>query len=66
MVYGQFLREWGGADPHPGPLMAIGDRIAIEIDAHHRDYIDEVSDFFTIKNGKITRLAVYSGRKRPK
>ncbi len=64
--YGKLLEERGGADPHPGPLMVVGNQVAVEIDAHHRDYIEEVSDFFTIKNGKITRLAVYCGRKRPK
>jgi ketosteroid isomerase-like protein len=64
--FGKLLEDRGGADPHPGPLMVVGDRVAVEIDAHHRDYIEEVSDFFTIKDGKITRLAVYCGRKRPK
>ena len=64
--FGMLLEDRGGADPHPGPLMVVGDRVAVEIDAHHRDYIEEVSDFFTIKDGKITRLAVYCGRKRPK
>jgi ketosteroid isomerase-like protein len=64
--YRKLLGDRGGADPHPGPLMVVGDHIAVEIDAHPRDYVEEVSDFFTIKNGKITRLAVYCGRKRPK
>lgn len=64
--YDKLLEDRGGADPHPGPLMVVGDRVAVEIDAHHRDYIAEVSDFFTIKNGKIIRLVVYGRRKRPK
>ena len=64
--FGKLLEDRGGADPHPGPLMVVGDRVAVEIDVHHRDYIEEVSDFFTIKSGKITRLAVYCGRKRAK
>ena len=64
--YGELLEDRGGANPHPGPLMVVGDRVAVEIDVHHRDYIEEVSDFFTIKSGKITRLAVYCGRKRAK
>ena len=59
--YGQLLKERGGADPHPGQLMVVGDRVAVEIQAHHGTYIDEVADFFTIRNGKIVRLAVYSG-----
>jgi hypothetical protein len=46
--------------------MVVGNRIAVEINAHHRDYIEEVSDFFTIKNGEIPRHAVYGGRKRRK
>jgi aldehyde dehydrogenase (NAD+) len=64
--YGQFLNEWGGADPHPGPLLVSGNTVAFELEAHHADRIDELADFFTIENGKITRLAVYSGPSRPR
>ena len=39
---------------------------AVEIEAHHGDEIHEMSDFFTIKNGKVTRLAVYQGPIRKK
>ena len=64
--YGKLLDAWGGADPHPGELMVVGNRVAVEIHAHHADFIDEVADFFTIEDGKITRLAVYSGPQQPK
>ncbi len=64
--YGKLLKDRGGADPHPGPLLVVGDRVAVEIQAHHGTYIDEVADFFTIRNGKIVRLAVYSGPYRDK
>ena len=43
---GKLLEERGGADPHPGPLMVVGNQVAVEIDAHHRDYIEEVSRLF--------------------
>ena len=33
--YDKLLEDRGGADPHPGPLMVVGDRVAVEIDAHH-------------------------------
>ena len=64
--YGKLLEDRGGADPHLGELLVVGNRIAVEIDAHHAEFIDEVADFFTIENGKIQRLAVYSGPRRPK
>ena len=64
--YGKLLDAWGGADPHPGEMMVVGNRVAVEIQAHHADFIDEVADFFTIDDGKITRIAVYSGPQRPK
>ena len=64
--YGKLLADRGGADPHLGELLVVGNRIAVEIDAHHAEFIDEVADFFTIENGKIQRLAVYSGPRRPK
>lgn len=64
--YSKLLDAWGGADPHPGEMMVIGNRVAVEIHAHHADFIDEVADFFTIENGKIQRIAVYSGPQHPK
>jgi ketosteroid isomerase-like protein len=64
--YAKLLKDRGGADPHPGPLIVAGDRVAVEIDAHHAAFIDEVADFFTIRGGKIVRLAVYSAGSRPK
>ncbi|MCE2483683.1 MAG: nuclear transport factor 2 family protein [Alphaproteobacteria bacterium] len=64
--YGKLLKAWGGADPHPGEMMVVGNRVAVEIEAHHAEFIDEVADFFTIEDGKITRIAVYSGPQRPR
>ncbi len=64
--YAKLLKDRGGANPHPGPLIVDGDRVAVEIDAHHAAFIDEVADFFTIRNGKIQRLAVYSAGSREK
>ncbi len=64
--YGKLLKERGGADPHPGPLMLFGDVVAFEVDAHHGDEIHQVADFFTVKDGKVIRLAVYQGPVRKK
>ena len=64
--YGKLLKDRGGADPHPGPLMQFGDVVAFEVDAHHGDEIHEVADFFTVKDGQVTRLAVYQGPVRPR
>ncbi len=64
--YGKLLDAWGGADPHPGEMMVVGNRVAVEIEAHHAEFIDEVADFFTIEGGKIKRIAIYSGPQRPK
>jgi hypothetical protein len=59
--YGKMLEERGGADPSPGPFIRTGNMVAFEIDVRHRDEIHKVSDFFTFKNGKVIRLAVYQG-----
>ncbi|MBM3510062.1 MAG: nuclear transport factor 2 family protein [Alphaproteobacteria bacterium] len=59
--YGQLLAERGGADPTPGPFIRTGNMIAFEIDVRHGDEMHKVSDFFTFKNGKVQRLAVYQG-----
>ena len=64
--FGEFLERMGGAEPHPGPLLIVDDVVAVEIEAHHGDEIHEMSDFFTIKNGKVIRLAVYQGPIRKK
>ena len=47
-------------------MMVVGNRVAVEIQSHHADFIDDVADFFTIDDGKITTIAVYSGPQRPK
>ena len=64
--FGEFLARMGGADPHPGPILIVDDVVAVEIEAHHGNEIHEMSDFFTIKNGKVIRLAVYQGPIRKK
>ncbi len=59
--YGKLLKRFGGANPHPGPLMVFGDTVVFEVDAHHGNEIHKVSDFFTVKRGKVKRLAIYQG-----
>lgn len=64
--YGKLLKRMGGARPHPGPIMVFGDTAVIEIDAHHGPEVHKVSDFFTVKRGKVVRLAIYQGPIHPK
>ena len=59
--YGKMLKERGGAVPSPGPFIRTGNMVAFEIDVRHGNEMHKVSDFFTFKNGKVQRLAVYQG-----
>ncbi len=59
--YGKMLKQRGGATPTPGPFIRTGNMVAFEIDVRHGNEIHKVSDFFTFKNGKVQRLAVYQG-----
>jgi len=66
-LYGKVKEEFGFKTVIiSGSLLIVGDVVAVEIEAHHGDEIHEMSDFFTIKNGKVTRLAVYQGPIRKK
>ncbi len=47
--------------PEPGPLLVDGDRVAVEIRLRMNGTVSLVGDFFTITDGKISRLAVYTG-----
>ena len=45
--------------PTPGPYVVDGNRLAVEIDLFVAGNRIHVADFFTIENGKITRLVIY-------
>jgi hypothetical protein len=47
--------------PEPGPLLISGDRVAVELRARSGGKVSLVADFFTPRDGKIARLAIYSG-----
>lgn len=48
--------------PKPGPYMLNGDSLAVEIVLQCDGVDKQVGDFFTMKNGKITHMRVYSGK----
>jgi hypothetical protein len=48
--------------PKPGPLLINGESLAVEIVLQCDGADRHVGDFFTMKNGKITRMVVYSGK----
>jgi ketosteroid isomerase-like protein len=48
-------------EPNPGPIVADGGRVAVEIELRMGGYLTEVADVFTIEDEKITRLAIYLG-----
>jgi ketosteroid isomerase-like protein len=52
-------------DPHPGPFLIEGDRLAVEIELHRDGEVHGFADFFTIRDGKIERLVIYSGPSGP-
>lgn len=47
--------------PEPGPLVIDGDRVAVEIRLRMNGIESPVADFFTLGDGIITRLVIYSG-----
>ena len=51
----------GEFSPEPGPLLIVDDRAAVEIALHLEGEVVRLSDFFTIADGKITRLDIYRG-----
>jgi aldehyde dehydrogenase (NAD+) len=50
----------GAMKPNPGPLVVEGDRVAVEIDLSANGKQVLLGDFFTIRSGRIQRLAIYS------
>ncbi|MCZ4519402.1 nuclear transport factor 2 family protein [Rhodococcus ruber] len=50
----------GAMSPSPGPFVADGDNVAVEIDLDTGGSTIVLGDFFTVRDGKITRLAIYS------
>jgi ketosteroid isomerase-like protein len=48
--------------PEPGPLLVDGDRVAVEIDLRMGGRITHVADVFTLADGRIARLAIYTGQ----
>ena len=51
--------------PEPGPLLVSGDRVAVELRARSNGQVSLVGDFFTLRDGKISRLAIYMGAPVP-
>jgi aldehyde dehydrogenase (NAD+) len=51
--------------PEPGPLLISGDRVAVELRALSNGQMSLVGDFFTLRDGKISRLAIYMGAPEP-
>jgi ketosteroid isomerase-like protein len=47
--------------PEPGPLLVSGECIAVELRARANGTVSLMADFFTIRDGKIVRLAIYTG-----
>ena len=47
--------------PDGGDPIELDDRVAVEIELHMGDSRSLVADFFTIVEGQITRLAIYTG-----
>ncbi|MEV4240843.1 nuclear transport factor 2 family protein [Nocardia sp. NPDC050408] len=50
----------GAMKPSPGPLVVDGERVAVEIDLNADGKSMKLGDFFTVREGKIHRLAIYS------
>lgn len=48
-------------EPRDGPLVVDADRIAVEIALRMGGADHAVADFFTIRDGLISRLVIYSG-----
>lgn len=46
--------------PDPGPLIVDGDRIAVEIQLRMAGETASVADVFTMSDGRIERVAIYS------
>ena len=47
--------------PEPGPLIVDGERVAVEIRLRMNGKVSLVGDFFTLRNGRISRLCICNG-----
>jgi hypothetical protein len=47
--------------PEPGPLLVDGERVAVEIRLRMNGRVTLVADVFTLADGLIRRLAIYTG-----
>lgn len=47
--------------PEPGTLLVDNDHVAVEIRLRMNGNVSLVGDFFTLVNGKISRLVIYNG-----
>jgi len=47
--------------PEPGTLLIDNDRVAVEIELRMNGNVSLVGDFFTLVDGKISRLVIYNG-----
>ncbi|MCX4642030.1 MULTISPECIES: nuclear transport factor 2 family protein [unclassified Streptomyces] len=50
----------GAMKPNPKQFVVDGENIAVEIDLIANGSAVTLGDFFTVRNGKIERLAIYS------
>jgi len=47
--------------PEPGRLIVDGERVAVEIRLRMNGKVSLVGDFFTLRNGRISRLCICNG-----
>ena len=47
--------------PEPGRLIVDGERVAVEIRLRMNGRVSLVGDFFTLRNGRISRLCICNG-----
>ncbi len=57
--YRQNAFQFEDLRPTPGPLLADGDRVAVEIELRMGGRATPVADFFTIDGDRIRRLVIY-------
>src|SRR6478736_4978242 len=50
----------GAMTPSPKPFVVDGESVAVEIELDANGTKVVLGDFFTVRDGKITRLAIYS------
>ena|ERR1700694_5243038 len=49
-------------EPHSGPFLIDGNRLAVEIELNLDGNVTLVADLFTITGGQIDRLAIFMGQ----